>query len=86
MEEVKFTPGPWLADDVATVRDSNGYEICNTLRSPLYDDLSANEYLIASAPELYARVLQYRDVMEDKGCHSTVERLDELLSKARGEL
>jgi hypothetical protein len=94
MSETKFTKGDWVIEasnygilDVV-VLDAD-WQICQFTRS---DDASHDAHLIAAAPEMYAML---EDLAQECQCDCgykscRVERIrkdiDDLLTKARGEL
>ena len=98
MGEAKFTKGEWVSHDkrpycngfsifagsqyVAFVGDSDNVTECET-----------NAHLIAAAPEMYEMLSSLRDgienVIESEGWYfedATLDSIDSLLAKARGEL
>lgn len=93
MNEPKFTPGPWsllFNDKTKVVLEQQGVAVfvadtyaCFTKSE---EEQKANAALIAAAPEMYEGLKEIRDVMEKDGrfCR-TVEAIDKLLKKARGE-
>ena len=90
MSETKFTPGPWRAGlsiykSQARVVADKGGRIADVFAYE-EEQAKANAALIAAAPEMYEGLKEIRDVMEKDGrfCR-TVEAIDKLLKKARGE-
>ena len=93
MNEPKFTPGPWsllFNDKTKVVLEQQGVAVfvadtyaCFTKSE---EEQKANAALIADAQEMYEGLKEIRDVMEKDGrfCR-TVEAIDKLLKKARGE-
>lgn len=60
--------------------------VCNERDFAAPEKVKANAALIAAAPEMYKGLKEIRDAMEKDGrfCR-TVEAIDKLLKKARGE-
>lgn len=90
MIEPKFTPGQWRAGlsiykSQARVVADKGGRIADVFAYE-EEQAKANAALIAAAPEMYEGLKEIRDVMEKDGrfCR-TVEAIDKLLKKARGE-
>lgn len=89
MIEPKFTPGEWTRDGQfqTTAGDFRLLYDCKPINVTVpADEAAANAALIAAAPEMYEGLKEIRDVMEKDGrfCR-TVEAIDKLLKKARGE-
>lgn len=93
MNEPKFTPGPWsilFNDKTKVVLEQQGVAVfvADTYAgfTKSEEEQKANAALIAAAPEMYEGLKEIRDVMEKDGrfCR-TVEAIDKLLMKARGE-
>lgn len=93
MIEPKFTPGPWsilFNDKTKVVLEQQGVAVfvADTYAgfTKSEEEQKANAALIAAAPEMYEWLKEIRDVMEKDGrfCR-TVEAIDKLLMKARGE-
>ncbi|HJH05434.1 MAG TPA: hypothetical protein K8W19_15615 [Victivallis vadensis] len=93
MIEPKFTPGPWsilFNDKTKVVLEQQGVAVfvADTYAgfTKSEEEQKANAALIAAAPEMYEGLKEIRDVMEKDGrfCR-TVEAIDKLLMKARGE-
>ena len=64
----EHTPGPWRihdmeSDAIVAQGPNGGAEVANVANSCWRQNLRADAVLIASAPELLAAVLQYRDDM-----------------------
>ena len=93
MSEEKFTRGPWsllFNDKTKVVLEQQGVAVfvADTYAgfTKSEEEQKANAALIAAAPEMYEGLKEIRDVMEKDGrfCR-TVEAIDKLLMKARGE-
>lgn len=93
MIEPKFTPGPWsilFNDKTKVVLEQQGVAVfvADTYAgfTKSEEEQKANAALIAAAPEMYEGLKEIRDVIEKDGrfCR-TVEAIDKLLMKARGE-
>lgn len=93
MNEPKFTPGTWsilFNDKTKVVLEQQGVAVfvADTYAgfTKSEEEQKANAALIAAAPEMYEGLKEIRDVMEKDGrfCR-TVEAIDKLLMKARGE-
>lgn len=93
MNMPKFTPGPWsllFNDKTKVVLEQQGVAVfvADTYAgfTKSEEEQKANAALIAAAPEMYEGLKEIRDVMEKDGrfCR-TVEAIDKLLKKARGE-
>ena len=93
MIEPKFTPGPWsilFNDKTKVVLEQQGVAVfvADTYAgfTKSEEEQKANAALIAAAPEMYEGLKEIRDVMEkDRRFCRTVEAIDKLLMKARGE-
>lgn len=93
MSETKFTPGPWsllFNDKTKVVLEQQGVAVfvADTYAgfTKSEEEQKANAALIAAAPEMYEGLKEIRDVMEKDGRFGrTVEAIDKLLKKARGE-
>ena len=93
MSEPKFTPGPWsilFNDKTKVVLEQQGVAVfvADTYAgfTKSEEEQNANAALITAAPEMYEGLKEIRDVMEKDGRFGrTVEAIDKLLKKARGE-
>ena len=88
MSEEKFTKGEWVVEDSRAIV-CDGFKVayaCSGSNIPFISKVSANAHLIAAAPEMY-ELLQSIAVTEMmNGDDAFSEQINELLSKARGEL
>jgi len=92
MSEAKFTPGPWIAwqprgDESVPVRtDGLGITIAYAHQGAI-TNARANAHLIAAAPELYDLLESFPGFTNDcKIGDPWIEKRDEILAKARGEV
>jgi hypothetical protein len=85
-KEAKFTGGEWYADS---------YEVKSTVccislaKVTVFNEGKANAHLIAAAPEMYDELKAIRDIFEAHDAEvfkDSIECLDNVLAKARGEL
>lgn len=91
MSEAKFTSGPWsvwnqftvvIGDDVnsrVSAQNTGGVDSSVIERE-------ANASLIATAPEMYRELKELSGIINRMGASSASDRIERLLSKARGEL
>ncbi len=94
MNKPKFTPGPWryskALPNLIECREGRKqylYTVCQLGEGSGWSkNKEANAALIAAAPEMYEGLKEIRDVMKKDGRFGrTVEAIDKLLKKARGE-
>ena len=85
--EAKFTPGPWVADDISDFDGTTtitggitGRKICQNDYSIEEDDHNIN--LIAAAPEMYEALRAMRD---GEGLQPG-QTIENILLKARGDV
>lgn len=89
MSEPTFTPGPWNNCDGETI-ETRKARIC--IIAPLnltQEESDANAALISAAPEMYAKLKEFADVLRFGGMRCTnrtmAQEIEEILKKARGE-
>lgn len=94
----KFAPGPWVYDKYGSLIDANndpirvyGLGITTELANQRPSSI-ANAKLITAAPELYEALQELCDIAMDNVSENSlviigaVEKAEQVLSKARGEL
>ena len=91
-----FTPGPWIVDKHLDIRDKKSHVIAQVSHMPgkigrkdVFNPKSmANARLIAAAPEMYAMLLEVKNVLQQYDCDEALSYLglEELLTRIDGEV
>ena len=90
-----FTPGPWIVDKHLDIRNKDSHVIAQVSHMPgkiggkdVFNPKSmANARLIAAAPEMYAMLLEVKNVLQQYDCDEALSYLglEELLARIDGE-
>lgn len=89
MTASKFTPGPWRASGTGAIMAVGGQIIAMPVNLPLNEAMAsiqtANNHLIAAAPDLYEALNEYFHAISRASVDVSAKKCRAALAKARGE-